>query len=120
MGGDGRKLVEIDLKRGLHHDMMKDVGPYSGLLRGALDGKISAIVGGPNCRSRSILRHRPIEGRPDAPRPIRAWNGAEYGVNDLTESEWNIIYEDDIMLRRFGFSSSWPRRFERRWDAKKM
>eukprot|EP00438_Fugacium_kawagutii_P016096 Skav225959 [mRNA] locus=scaffold6030:76316:83572:- [translate_table: standard] len=103
MGGDERRLVEVDLCRGSQHDMMKDRGVYSGLLRAALEGKILAVVGGPNCRSRSILRHYPVEGRPDAPRPIRCWNGGEYGMDGITDEEKSIIYEDDVMLWRMWF-----------------
>lgn len=68
-----------------------------------MEGKIEAILAGPNCRSRSILRHVPVPGRPDAPRPIRAWGGGEFGMEGITEEEWNIIYEDDVMLWRFWF-----------------
>ena len=80
-GGRDRLLLEIDKKHGPAHDMEKDSGPYPSLLRAALEGKLLAVVGGPNCRSRSVLRHRPIEGQPDAPRPIRHWGGGEFGAS---------------------------------------
>ena len=96
-------LLELDLQRGEGHDLLHDKGAYSGLLRCALEGKIKAIVGGPNCRSRSVLRHRPIEGRPDAPRPVREWGGGEYGKSDLTPAEVKIVQEDDVLLWRMVF-----------------
>ena len=96
-------LLELDVLRGESHDLLKDRGCYSGLLRSALEGKLKAIVGGPNCRTRSILRHRPIKGRPDAPRPIREWGGGEFGKEDITEAEAKILEEDDVLLWRMVF-----------------
>ena len=46
--------------------------------------KVDAYIAGPNCRTRSVLRHYPKE---NAPRPIRAWNGADYDLSDLTPVE---------------------------------
>ena len=46
-GGDGHALLEIDIKRGSHHDLLKDVGPYPALIKAALEGKLLAVVGGP-------------------------------------------------------------------------
>ena len=102
-GGDPESLLEIDVKRGERHDMLSDNGVYSGLIRGALENKIKAFVGGPNCRSRSVLRHFPIPGRDDAPRPLRAWGGQEFGLHDLTPEERLIVSEDDILLWRMVF-----------------
>jgi hypothetical protein len=73
------------------------------LLRVALEGKINAIVGGPNCRTRSLLRHIPIPGQPSAPRPIRRWGGEEFGIHDATEDEKQKLHEDDILMWRFWF-----------------
>lgn len=72
-GGEEAKLLEIDVKRDERHDMLKDKGVYSGLIRAAVDGRLKGIIGGPNCRTRSKLRHFPIKGREDCPRPIRTW-----------------------------------------------
>ena len=76
-GGPDKKL---DKEQGPEHDLLKNEGPYAGLLRAAFEGKLLAVVGGPNCRTRSVLRHRPIEGQPDAPRSVRSWNGGEHGA----------------------------------------
>ena len=105
VGGDPTRLLEVDIKRGASHDMLVD-GPngiYAGLLRAVMDDKIIAIVGGPNCRSRSVLRHRPIPGVPDAPRPLRFWNGQEHGREDLTPQESQLLQEDDVLLWRMIF-----------------
>ena len=94
-------LLEIDLERGSKHDMLADDGVYAGLLSVALQGKLEAIVGGPNCRTRSVLRHYPLPaGRP---RPIRGWNGFENGYDDLDEEERAMIKDDDTMLWRMLF-----------------
>lgn len=104
LGQDSKLLLEVDIKRGPEHDiMMKDSGPYSGLLRAALDGKVRSWIGSPNCRTRSVLRHYPIEGVKTCARPVRAWNGEEYGKKDLTMEEMNDVREDDILLWRLLF-----------------
>ena len=96
----GPRLVEIDVQRGDRHNMLHMNGVYAGLLRCAFDGKLEAILGGPNCRSRSILRHLPIPNSPTAPRPVRAWGGEEFGKNDLTEQEKLMVHQDDTLMMR--------------------
>ena len=102
-GGEASALWEIDIKRGSHHDLSTEVGPYAALIRAALENKIHAIVGGPNCRSRSVLRHYKVPGQPNCPRPIRSWGGGEYGINGLSDTEKTMIEEDDILLWRMIF-----------------
>ena len=92
------ELLEVDILRGDSHDMLKDQGVYSSLLQAALEGKINAVIAGPNCRTRSMLRHRPLPG--GRPRPVRAWNGEEFGLNDLDPQERVQVEEDDILLWR--------------------
>ena len=100
LGGPDDKLLEVDLKRGPHHDVMTDEGVYAGLIRAAIESKILVVVAGPNCRTRSLLRHVPIPGQPNAPRPIRRWGGEEFGVKEATEEEIQKLHEDDIMMWR--------------------
>ena len=100
LGGSVDTLVEVDILRGENHDMLSDQDVYSGLVRAALEGKINALVAGPNCRTRSLLRHIPIPGRPDAPRPVRRWGGEEFGVHDATEEEVKKLHDDDILMWR--------------------
>ena len=100
LGGPDDKLLEVDLKRGPHHDVMTDEGVYAGLIRAAIESKVLAVVAGPNCRTRSLLRHVPIPGQPNAPRPIRRWGGEEFGVKEATEEEIQKLHEDDIMMWR--------------------
>ena len=92
VGGDTTRLVEIDLKRGDNHDMLS--GPlYPSFLRAALDGNILGVVGGPNCRSRSVLRHYPLpafggshgrnqRGSGEHQGGERSWRHGEYNGHD--------------------------------------
>jgi len=96
VGGDRSTLIEIDIRRGVEHDMTKEE-PFASLIRMALDGKLKALVGGPNCRTRSVLRHYFIEG---GPRPIRSWGGGEFGNTDLTMEERKQIEEDETLMWR--------------------
>ena len=98
VGGDTTRLVEVDLKRGQEHDMID--GPlYASLLRAALDGYILGVVGGPNCRTRSVLRHYPLPaGRP---RPVRGVTPEDwFGLPGLDEEEKKQVWEDDVLLYR--------------------
>ena len=93
------RLLEIDVKRGPDHDLLAPGDQtYAAILRAAVDGTILAVVGGPNCRTRSVLRHYP-----DGPRPVRAWDGEEYGLKNLTEKEQQMVEDDDLLMWRFLF-----------------
>ena len=102
-GGNGHSLLEVDIKRSPNQDLLQDVGSYPALMRAALEGKLLAVVGGPNCRSRSVLRHYPIPDQPSCPRPLRGWGGGEFGKEGLTEAEIAILHEDDLLLWRMVF-----------------
>ena len=103
-GGNPADLLEIDILRGARHDFLADKeAVYPGLLRAAVEGKLNCILGGPNCRTRSVLRHFPVPGVPTAPRPVRRWGGEEFGVEDMTVEEKTKVVEDDVMLWRMIF-----------------
>ena len=57
--GNPNHLLEIDIKRGDNHNMLTDTGVYAGLMCAAVNNKLEGLVGGPNCRTRSVLRHYP-------------------------------------------------------------
>lgn len=99
-GGGEHKLLEIDVLRHHSHNMLSDEGVYRGLICAALEGKIDAILGGPNCRTRSVLRNYEREG---APRPVRRWQGEEYGIRDGTPQELQQVQDDDILMWRLLF-----------------
>lgn len=101
VGGDEKELLEVDKKRGSGHDMILNTGPYAGLLRAVWEGKLLGLVGGPNCRTRSVLRHRQVEWT-DA-RPLRRWGGEEFGIVDASPEEKEKLKEDDQLLWRMIF-----------------
>eukprot|EP00435_Cladocopium_sp_Y103_P041836 s2179_g11.t1 len=67
----------------------------------AFQGLLKGLLGGPPCRTRSVLRHQEIEGIKDMPRPVRSWQGEEFGKGDLTPHEAGQVLGDDILLFRF-------------------
>ena len=95
-GGDEELLYEVDIKNGEDYDMLKD-HLYQKLLRMVMDGWVEGILCGPNCRTRSMLRHIP---KPGAPRPVRDWEGGEWGSKRNTCDEDQKVFEDDVMLWR--------------------
>ena len=100
-GGDKRMMLELDL---LHGKPETDLGPsgkgYALLLRLALDGLCLGWIGGPPCRTRSMLRHFPIEGE-SMPRPLRSWGDGEHGISGLSSFEKEQVFTDDVLLLRF-------------------
>ena len=99
-GGPSDRLLELDIVRGSNQDFLSEE-IYGGLLRACFEGKLEALVGGPNCRTRSIPRHFPIACQTNYPRPVRSWeDGQEYGLHDLTEDERSKVQDDDILMWR--------------------
>ena len=98
-GGDATTLIEVDKVRDGQQDLLQDQ-PYAAMLRMALDGSLDGVVMGPNCRTRSVLRHYRISEEEHGPRPLRRWGGEEFGLTDLTESERQKVVEDDVLLWR--------------------
>ena len=95
-GGDTTRLLEFDLLRDPDHDMVAKGGLFSTLLRLALDGCVDAVVGGPNCRTRSVLRYF---DRPGYPKPCRSTT-YPWGYNDLSDDERKKVNDDDVMMFR--------------------
>ena len=91
-GGRGKQVLEIDVKRGEDHDMRKP-SCYGSLMRMALEGQIATLIGGPNCRTRSVLRT--YEGGPPM---VRDWNGGEFGSANIPEGEMEKVQHDDEMM----------------------
>ena len=96
-GGDTTRLLEVDILRDQRHDMSKDDAMYAALLRIAmLLGWVDAVIGGPNCRTQSELRHHPVTGPPGPSRFVgRAW-----GLDELDEVEMAKCHLDDLLLFR--------------------
>eukprot|EP00438_Fugacium_kawagutii_P033584 Skav205234 [mRNA] locus=scaffold1794:149103:155795:- [translate_table: standard] len=101
-GGDSRKLLEVDWERDEKLNMLPGGKAYGMLLRLAMNGWVNGVVGGPNCRTRSVLRHVPLSPEEHGPRPLRSWeDGQEWGRKDLTPSEAEKVKQDDILMLRF-------------------
>ena len=102
VGGDHRRLHEFDkLRGGSANDFGVEGQAYGLMLKLAFEGSLKGWIGGPPCRTRSVLRHQQVEGINNMPRPVRAWKGEEFGKKDLTVAEANQVLEDDILLCRF-------------------
>lgn len=101
VGGDKSLVLEVDWKRGEKWNMLPGREMFPMLLRCALNGWFKAVIGGPNCRTRSVLRHRDIPGEKYVPRPVRAWSeGQEWGKKDLSNAEQEKVIHDDLMMLR--------------------
>ena len=104
VGGDPQRLVEVDILRegsaSGSHNMLSDHGPYPALVRAALDGSLKGLVMGPNCRTRSVLRHYP---RPDwpggGPVPVRSWS-EPWGKSTNSEEDQKKVENDDVLMWR--------------------
>ena len=95
-GGDPTRILEVDILRGGSHDTLKDDGVYATLMRMALDGMVEGVLGGPNCRARSELRHVPRIGFPGPARPT----ACPFGLPNLSEAEQEKVFGDDVLLFR--------------------
>ena len=101
VGGDKNLVLEVDCLRDPKWDMLPGGKAFPALLRMALNGWLKMVLGGPNCRTRSVLRHRPLGEKEWGPRPLRSWQeGQEWGGKDLTEKERQKVQEDDILMLR--------------------
>ena len=99
LGGQKRKVLQVDLKNGEKWDLMRD-DLYSEILQMVIDGQVETILMSPNCRTRSKLRHHEVEGV-NLPGPVRAWGeGEEWGKKGIEEKERQKCFEDDVLLFR--------------------
>ena len=55
---NGTVVLELDVERSQAQNLYNDA-LWSLLIRAAREGRIAAVIGGPPCRTMSILRHRP-------------------------------------------------------------
>lgn len=83
IGGNGSILLEIVTECDAKWDMLSDEGCYGALLRAAFDGTLDAIVGGPGCRTRSVLRHYKKLGLPGPARTV----DYPFGLPNLEDTE---------------------------------
>ncbi|CAE7604154.1 MKK3 [Symbiodinium sp. CCMP2592] len=94
----GASVRELDICRGgISQDVLSEE-TFSDLCALALSGDLMAIIGGPNCRTWSILRHFPRAG---CPGPVRGRKGqSAWGLDDLPESVLRDTDNDSLLLLR--------------------
>ena len=90
---NGTVVLELDVERSqaqnLHNDAL-----WSLLIRAAREGRIAAVIGGPPCRTMSVLRHRP-----GGPRPVRSPQHP-FGLPTLNSDERNLVDHDTGLFAR--------------------
>ena len=93
VGGRAKQMLELDIRRSEQHSLL-DNRIYPSLLRLALDGKVEAVIGGPNCRTRSVLRS--YEGGPPH---ARSWDqGQIWGKWEASAEDQKKVEEDDELM----------------------
>ncbi|CAE7231028.1 GIP [Symbiodinium natans] len=94
---DGTVVLELDVTQCAAHDLNR-LSLWALLLKAAKDGRIAAVIGGPPCRTMSVLRHKP-----GGPRPVRS-PSEPYGLSDLSASERALVNNDTGLFARMLFS----------------
>ena len=84
-------LLELDITRSADQDVLKDPA-WRILVWGALNGKLSHLLGGPSCRTFSMLRHKPDGG----PLPVRSPEHL-YGLPNLCPRD-RVLVDHDLAL----------------------
>ncbi|CAE7263495.1 GIP [Symbiodinium natans] len=89
-------VLELDVTQCAAHDLNR-LSLWSLLLKAAKDGRVAAVIGGPPCRTMSVLRHKP-----GGPRPVRS-PSEPYGLSDLSASERALVNNDTGLFARMLF-----------------
>ena len=90
---DDTVVLELDIQRSAAQNVYNDA-LRSLLLRAAGEGRLAAVLGGPPCRTMSVLRHRP-----GGPRPVRS-HAEAFGLSTLTPSERELVDHDTGLFAR--------------------
>ena len=86
-------LLEFGITRSADQDVLKSPA-WRVLLWGAVNGKVSHVMGGPSCKTFSVLRHR--EGGPP---PVRGPMDL-YGLPELPASDRQVVDRDTALFVR--------------------
>ena len=92
--GDGTVVLELDVRRAPSQNLF-NAPLWSLLMRVAREGRISGLVGGPPCRTMSVLRHRP-----GGPPPVRS-PSEPFGLSTLTAEERELVDHDMGFFQEF-------------------
>ena len=90
---NGTVVLELDVERSQAQNLYNDA-LWSLLIRAAREGRIAAVIGGPPCRTMSVLRHRP-----GGPRPVRSPQHP-FGLPTLNSDERNLVDHDTGLFAR--------------------
>ena len=90
---DDTVVLELDIQRSAAQNVYNDA-LWSLLLRAAQEGRLAAVLGGPPCRTMSVLRHRPGD-----PRPVRS-PAEPFGLSTLAPSERELVDRDTGLFAR--------------------
>ena len=107
------QILEIDNKRpgkAIEHDMLREE-PYGRLCRAAMQGKLRALLGGPNCRTWWFPK-------PGAPQPVRGRHpDLTWGLPGIRlrltymifpQVDWGFVFVDDFCwILRQGTATAW-------------
>ena len=88
---DGQVFLEIDISRSKAWDLNQRA-----LIWAACSGRISSLIGGPPCRTWSILRSRPKEGFPGPERDAQHL----YGLDELSLKERVKVNQDTALAAK--------------------
>ena len=90
---NGTVVLELDVERSQAQNLYNDA-LWSLLIRAAREGRIAAVIGGPPCRTMSVLRRRP-----GGPRPVRSPQHP-FGLPTLNSDERNLVDHDTGLFAR--------------------
>lgn len=85
-------MLEVDIKRGAEH--AGELRNLPGVARGGVARRRLGSGGRPE-----LSKQKRPSTLPWKPRPVRSWDGGEYGPHDLSE-ELQLVREDDVLLWR--------------------
>ena len=90
---NGAVVLELDVERSQAQNLYNDA-LWSLLTRAAREGRVAAVIGGPPCRTMSVLRHRP-----GGPRPVRSPQHP-FGLPTLNPDERKLVDHDTGLFAR--------------------
>ena len=93
---DGQVFLEIDITRSKAWDLNQRASVYRALIWAACGGRISSLIGGPPCRTWSILRSRPKVGFPGPERDAQHL----YGLDELDPKERLKVNQDTALVAK--------------------
>ena len=109
------QVISFDILRSKSNHNLLATEPWNSLCTAALEGRIAAVVGGPNCKSWSIRRWiRKPKNEPQA-YPVRGRSEQEvWGYPDLANYIKEMVDDDSVLLLRQIYLTSLAKRARQR------